>query len=144
VVRWPLPGRARSCSGRLRRGGPATARAVLDRFYHWADGVQVPELSRLAGTVRARQAEILAFHATDDCSNGPIEAVILLIKSAWNGRPGSANLVGHPRRTAGGATTGSSRPPWQGSHRPDRSTWDWTCTANTTSVATLPRDGSAT
>jgi hypothetical protein len=28
------------------------ARAALDRFYRWADGVQVPELSRLARTVR--------------------------------------------------------------------------------------------
>ena len=35
------------------------ARAALDRFYHWAGGVQVPELSRLAGTVRAWEAEIL-------------------------------------------------------------------------------------
>jgi transposase len=35
----------------------------------------VAELSRLARTVRAWQAEILAFHATDGCSNGPTEAV---------------------------------------------------------------------
>jgi len=45
-----------------------------------ADGVEVAELSRLARTVRAWQAEILAFHATDGCSNGPTEAVNLLIK----------------------------------------------------------------
>ena len=51
------------------------ARAALDRFYHWAGGVQVPELSRLAGTVRAWEAEILAFHSTMGCSNGPTEAV---------------------------------------------------------------------
>jgi hypothetical protein len=38
------------------------------------------ELSRLARTVRAWQAEILAFHATDGCSNGPTEASNLLIK----------------------------------------------------------------
>jgi transposase len=60
--------------------GTAAARATLDRFYRWADGVQVPELSRLARTVRAWEAEILAFHATDGCSNGPTEAVNLLIK----------------------------------------------------------------
>ena len=36
-----------------RAVGPATARATLDRFYRWCDGVQVPELSRLARTVRA-------------------------------------------------------------------------------------------
>jgi transposase len=56
------------------------ARAALDRFYRWADGVQIPELSRLARTVRAWEAEILAFHATDGCSNGPTEALNLLIK----------------------------------------------------------------
>jgi hypothetical protein len=31
-----------------RAVGPAAARAALDRFYRWCDGVQVPELSRLA------------------------------------------------------------------------------------------------
>jgi transposase len=54
-----------------RAVGPATARAALDRFYRWCDGVQIPELSRLARTVRAWEAEILAFHATNGCSNGP-------------------------------------------------------------------------
>jgi Transposase len=48
----------------------ARARAALDRFYHWTDGVQLPELSRLARTVKAWEAEILAFHATGGCSNG--------------------------------------------------------------------------
>jgi transposase len=58
----------------------AHARAALGRFYRWSDGVGVAELSRLARTVRAWEAEILAFHATDGCSNGPTEAVNLLIK----------------------------------------------------------------
>jgi len=40
----------------------------------------VAELSRLAGTVRAWEAELLARHATGGCSNGPTEAVNLLIK----------------------------------------------------------------
>ena len=48
--------------------------------YRWCNGVQVPELSRLARTVRAWEAEILAFHATDGCSNGPTEAMNLLVK----------------------------------------------------------------
>jgi transposase len=60
--------------------GMTAARAALDRFYRWADGVQIPELSRLAGTVRAGEAEILAFHASGGCSNGPTEALNLLIK----------------------------------------------------------------
>jgi transposase len=60
--------------------GTAAARAALERFYRWADGVGVPELSRLARTVKAWEAEILAFHSTKGCSNGPTEAVNLLIK----------------------------------------------------------------
>jgi transposase len=59
----------------------AHARAALGRFYRWADGVGVAELSRLARTVRAWEAEILAWHATGGCSNGPTEAVNLLIKN---------------------------------------------------------------
>jgi transposase len=65
----------------------ADARAALERFYRWADGVGVAELSRLARTVRAWEAEILAWHATGGCSNGPTEAVNLLIKKV--------KLVGH-------------------------------------------------
>jgi transposase len=60
--------------------GAAAARAALERFYRWADGVKVAELSRLARTVRAWEAEILAWHATGGCSNGPTEAVNLLVK----------------------------------------------------------------
>ena len=60
--------------------GLPAARAALERFYRWADGVEVAELSRLARTVRAWEAEILAWHVTDGCSNGPTEAVNLLIK----------------------------------------------------------------
>jgi transposase len=48
-------------------------------LYRWADGVQIPELSRLARTVRAWEAELLAFPSTMGCSNGPTEAVNLLI-----------------------------------------------------------------
>jgi transposase len=58
----------------------ADARAALDRFYRWSDGVRMAELSRLARTVRAWEAEILAFHATGGCSNGPTEAMNLLVK----------------------------------------------------------------
>jgi transposase len=40
----------------------------------------VAELSRLACTIKAGEAEVLAWHATKGCSNGPTEAVNLLIK----------------------------------------------------------------
>ncbi len=73
-----------------RAVGPAAARAALDRFYRWCDGVQVPELWRLACTVRVWEAEILAFHATDGCSNGPTEAVNLLVKRSSGSGTASA------------------------------------------------------
>jgi transposase len=73
--------------------GMPAARAALDRFYRWSDGVQVPELSRLARTVRAWEAEILAFHTADGCSNGLTEAVNLLIKKV--------KRVGHGFRNFG-------------------------------------------
>jgi transposase len=60
--------------------GMPAARAALERFYRWADGVGVAELSRLARTVRAWEGEILAWHATGGCSNGLTEAMNLLIK----------------------------------------------------------------
>ena len=73
--------------------GMAAARAALERFYHWCDGVQIPELSRLARTVKVWEAEILAFHATDGCSNGPTEAMNLLVKKV--------KRVGHGFRNFG-------------------------------------------
>jgi transposase len=60
--------------------GMPAALVALERFYHWVDGVGVAELSRLARTVRAWEAEILAWHATGGRSNGPTEAVNLLVK----------------------------------------------------------------
>jgi transposase len=78
--------------------GPAGARAALDRFYHWADGVQVAELSRLARTVRAWEAEVLAFHSTMGCSNGPTEAVNLLIKKVKRVGHGFRNFANYRLR----------------------------------------------
>ena len=74
-------------------GDLAHARAALGRFYRWSDGVGVAELSRLARTVRAWEAEILAFHTTGGCSNGSTEAVNLLIKKVMR--------VGHGFRNFG-------------------------------------------
>jgi transposase len=73
--------------------GTADARRALARFYHWCDGVGVAELSRLARTVRTWEAEILAFHTTGGCSNGPTEAMNLLIKKV--------KRVGHGFRNFG-------------------------------------------
>ena len=81
-----------------RAVGPAAARAGLDRFYRWCDGVGIPELSRLARTVRAWEAEILAFHATEGCSNGPTEAVNLLIKKVKRVGHGFRNFTNYRLR----------------------------------------------
>jgi transposase len=78
--------------------GAAAARAALDRFYRWADGVQVAELSRLARTVRAWEAEILAFHATGGCSNGPTEALNLLVKKVKRVGHGFRNFTNYRLR----------------------------------------------
>jgi transposase len=78
--------------------GTAAARAALERFYRWSDGVQVPELSRLARTVRAWEAEILAWHATGGCSNGPTEALNLLIKKVKRVGHGFRNFVNYRLR----------------------------------------------
>jgi transposase len=76
----------------------ADARAALDRFYRWADGVQLAELSRLARTVRAWEGEILAFHSTQGCSNGPTEALNLLIKKVKRVGHGFRNFTNYRLR----------------------------------------------
>jgi transposase len=81
-----------------RAVGMPAARAALDRFYRWCDGVGVPELSRLARTVRAWEAEILAFHATGGCSNGPTEAVNLLVKKVKRVGHGFRNFANYRLR----------------------------------------------
>jgi transposase len=74
------------------------ARAALERFYRWSDGVGIAELSRLARTVRAWEAEILAFHATKGCSNGPTEALNLLIKKVKRVGHGFRNFTNYRLR----------------------------------------------
>jgi len=51
----------------------AEARDRLETFYAHAKWAEVPELTRLAKTVRAWEAEILNFHVTG-ISTGPVEA----------------------------------------------------------------------
>jgi transposase len=69
------------------------SRAALERFYRWSDGVGVAELSRLAHTARTWERDILAFRLTKGCSNGPTEAVNLLIKKVRRVRHGFCNFV---------------------------------------------------
>jgi transposase len=76
----------------------AHARAALERFYRWADGVRLAELSRLARTVRAWEAEILAFHTTGGRSNGSTEAVNLLVKKVKRVGHGFRNFANYRLR----------------------------------------------
>jgi hypothetical protein len=53
------------------RGRHAGGLGRLERLDRWADGVDVAELSLLACTIKAWQAEILAWHATRAAPTGP-------------------------------------------------------------------------
>ena len=64
--------------------GMLAARAALDGFYRWVDGVEVVELTRLA--------------RTDGCSNGPTEAVSLLIKKVKRVGHGFRNFANYRLR----------------------------------------------
>jgi transposase len=61
-------------------GNKGAATAALNRFYQHCRDRAVPELDTLARTVRSWQYEILAYHSTGQSSNGPTEAVNLLIE----------------------------------------------------------------
>ena len=69
---------------------------AIDALTFVASGIAVMS----ARTVRAWEAEILAWHATGGCSNGPTEALNLLIKKI---NRGGALPPGHARRVAAGA-----------------------------------------
>ena len=58
------------------------ARRRLLVFFQWCADAGVPELSRLAHTIDRWTDELLAFHTTGGASNGPAEAVNLLIENA--------------------------------------------------------------
>jgi len=78
--------------------GMPAAVVAMGRFYHWVDGVGVAELSRLARTVKAWETEILAWHATGGCSNGPTEAVNLLVKKVKRVGHGFRNFTNYRLR----------------------------------------------
>ncbi len=67
----------------------AVARRRLTLFYQWCAEAEVPELTRLATTISDWQDEVLAYHTTG-LSNGPTEAVNLLIERSAASATGSA------------------------------------------------------
>ena len=58
---------------------------------------EVPELRRLGGTLRRSRTEILNHHRTGD-SNGPTEAMILIIKKIKRAGYGFTNSQHYQRR----------------------------------------------
>ena len=67
------------------------ARAALKEFYDHCEHAEVPELTRLARTIRAWEHEILGWHRTG-LSNGATEATNLLIKKIKRVGHGFRNL----------------------------------------------------
>ena len=59
---------------------PDRARRRLERFYRACADTDVPELHRLGRTIAAWENQLLAYFTTGGVSNGPTEAVTLLIK----------------------------------------------------------------
>ena len=55
--------------------------------------LQVPSTSRSLGNVKAWRAETLGLHATDGCSNGPTEAVNLVVKKVKRVGHGFRNVT---------------------------------------------------
>lgn len=68
------------------------ARRRLIAFFQWCAEADVPELVRLASTIDRWTDELLAFHTTNGASNGPAEAVNLLIENARRAGYGFRNL----------------------------------------------------
>lgn len=70
----------------------AHARRRLGVFFQWCAEAEVPELFRLAHTIDRWSDELLAFHTTGGASNGPAEAVNLLIENARRAGYGFRNF----------------------------------------------------
>jgi len=51
------------------------ARLELERFFDWAAEVDVPEVTRLAGTIDRWRVEVLAYFRTGRASSGRVEAI---------------------------------------------------------------------
>jgi len=76
----------------------AHAKRRLIMFFQHAANVEIPELTRLAGTIDRWRDEVLAFHTTGGASNGPTEAVNLLIEKIRRIGHGYRNFTHYRRR----------------------------------------------
>ena len=67
-------------------------------FFQHAVDANVPELTRLARTIDRWRHEVLAYHHTGGASNGPTEAVNLLIEKIRRIGHGYRNFDNYRRR----------------------------------------------
>lgn len=78
--------------------GLAAAKRKLIVFFQHAADANVPELTRLARTIDRWRDEVLAYHSTGGASNGPTEAVNLLIEKIRRIGHGYRNFNNYRRR----------------------------------------------
>ena len=76
----------------------ATAKRRLILFFQHAADADVPELARLARTIDRWHDEVLAYHQTGGASNGPTEAVNLLIEKIRRIGHGCRNFTNYRRQ----------------------------------------------
>lgn len=76
----------------------AHAKRRLIVFFQHAADADVPELTRLARTIDRWRDEVLAYHQTGGASNGPTEAVNLLIEKIRRIGHGYRNFTNYRRR----------------------------------------------
>ncbi len=76
----------------------AQAKRRLIVFFQHAADAQIPELCRLARTIDRWRDEVLAYHATGGASNGPTEAVNLLVEKIRRIGHGYRNFANYRRR----------------------------------------------
>lgn len=78
--------------------GLAHAKRRLIVFFQHAANAEVPELTRLAKTIDRWSNEVLAYHSTGGASNGPTEAVNLIIEKIRRIGHGYRNYDNYRRR----------------------------------------------
>ena len=76
----------------------AHAKRRLIVFFQHAADVEIPELTRLATTIDRWRDEVLAYHSTAGASNGPTEAVNLLVDKIRRIGHGYRNFTNYRRR----------------------------------------------
>jgi transposase len=77
------------------------ARRRMITFYLWCADAEIPELTRLAGTVTRWAEEIFAYHRSGGASNGHLENTHMLIEKTRRNAHGFTNITNYRRRLIG-------------------------------------------